>query len=100
MELNVEEVMDSNRQMRSLSHSNETEEYVLKDFQMIFLFCNFLILRDTKMENPGGISEVSHPLFATNPSEAEVKEGEVGQEEKERNQRSSPMFPDPDVIEK
>lgn len=100
MELNVEEV-DSNREMRSLSHSNETEEYVLKDFQMTFLFCNnFLILRET-MENPGGIiSEVSHPLFATNPSEAEVKEGEVGQEEKERNQRSSPMFPDPDVIDK
>lgn len=52
------------------------------------------------MENPGGISEVSHPLFATNPSEAEVKEGEVGQAEKERNQRSSPIFPDPDVIDK
>lgn len=53
------------------------------------------------MENPGGISEVSHPLFATNPSEAEVnKEGEVGQAEKERNQRSSPMFPDPDAIDK
>ncbi|XP_046657794.1 uncharacterized protein LOC124351075 isoform X2 [Daphnia pulicaria] len=79
MELNVEEVMDSNRQMRSLSHSNETEEET--------------------MENPGGISEVSHPLFQTNPSEAEVKEGEVGQAEKERNQRSSPMFPDPDVID-
>jgi hypothetical protein len=100
MELNVEEV-DSNREMRSLSHSNEAEEYVLKDFQMIFLFYNFPILRDTKMENPGGISEVSHPLFATNPSEAEVnKEGEVGQAEKERNQRSSPMFSDPDVIDK
>jgi hypothetical protein len=98
MELNVEEV-DSNRQMRSLSHSNETEEYVLKDFQMTLLFCNFFILRET-MENPGGISEVSHPLFATNPSEAEVKEGEVGQAEKERNQRSSPMFPDPDAIDK
>jgi hypothetical protein len=67
---------------------------------MTLLFCNFLILRET-MENPGGISEVSHPLFATNPSEAEVnKEGEVGQAEKERNQRSSPMFSDPDVIDK
>ncbi|XP_046454976.1 uncharacterized protein LOC124202668 isoform X2 [Daphnia pulex] len=81
MELNVEEVMDSNRQMRSLCHSNKTDE------------------EETKMENPGGINEVSHPLFQKNPSEAEVKEGEVGQAEKERNQRSSPMFPDPDVID-
>lgn len=46
------------------------------------------------MENPGGISEVSHPLFKTNPSEAEVKEGEVGKAEKERHGRSSPMFSD------
>lgn len=47
------------------------------------------------MENPGGISEVSHPLLKTNPSEAEVKEGEVGKAEKERHGRSSsPMFSD------
>lgn len=66
------------------------------DFQRISArFANFLCLRETKMENPGGISEVSHPLFKTNPSEAEVKEGEVGKAEKERHGRSSsPMFSD------
>ena len=46
------------------------------------------------MENPGGINKVSHPLFKTNPSEAEVKQGEVGKTGKERNGRSSPMFSD------
>lgn len=52
------------------------------------------------MENPGGLSKVSHPLFSTNPSEAEVEEGEVGQTEKERKERSSPMFADSAVNDK
>ena len=66
------------------------------DFQRISVrFANFLCLRETKMENPGGINKVSHPLFKTNPSKAEEKEeGEVGKTEKERNGRSSPMFSD------
>jgi hypothetical protein len=76
MDVNAEEQQDTDRQMRPC-HSD-----VLSD-------------TETKMENPNGISEVSHPLFKTNPSEAEVKEGEVGKAEKERHGRSSsPMFSD------
>jgi hypothetical protein len=85
MDVNAEE-QDTDRQMRT---------YVITIFREFRRrFANFLCLRETKMENLGGISEVSHPLFKTNPSEAEVKEGEVGKAEKERNGRSSPMFSD------
>jgi hypothetical protein len=52
------------------------------------------------MGNLRGFNEVSEPLFATNPSEAEAKEGEAGKAEHDRNQRSSPVFPDPAVNDK